>query len=64
VLIGHSRKSFIGKLLDNLVDDRDVASAAVSALCAISGAAILRVHDVAKTVLAVRLAEAISRAAG
>lgn len=64
VLIGHSRKSFIGKLLDNLVDDRDVASAAVSAICATSGAAILRVHDVAKTVQAVRLAEAISGAAG
>jgi dihydropteroate synthase len=64
VLIGHSRKSFIGKLLDNVVDDRDVASAAVSALCVTSGAAILRVHDVAKTVQAVRLAEAISQVEG
>jgi dihydropteroate synthase len=64
VLIGHSRKSFIGKLLDSEVDDRDVASAAVSALCAASGAAILRVHDVAKTVQAVRLAEAITHVEG
>jgi dihydropteroate synthase len=64
VLIGHSRKSFIGKLLDSEVDDRDVASAAVSALCVASGAAILRVHDVAKTVQAVRLAEAISNVEG
>jgi dihydropteroate synthase len=64
VLIGHSRKSFIGKLLDNVVDDRDVASAAVSALCVTNGAAILRVHDVAKTVQAVRLAEAITHVEG
>ncbi|MBW2466624.1 MAG: dihydropteroate synthase [Deltaproteobacteria bacterium] len=62
VLIGHSRKSFIGKLLNTEVDERDVASAAVSAICAMKGASILRVHDVAKTVEAVRLAEAINRA--
>jgi dihydropteroate synthase len=64
VLIGHSRKAFIGKLLDNEVDDRDVASAVISAICATNGAAILRVHDVAKTVQAVRLAEAISQVEG
>jgi dihydropteroate synthase len=60
VLIGHSRKSFIGKLLGLEVEARDVATAAVSALCAQKGVSILRVHDVAKTVQAVRLAEAIN----
>lgn len=62
VLIGHSRKSFIGKLLGSEVADRDTATAAVSALCVQKGVAILRVHDVEKTVQAVRLAEAINRA--
>jgi dihydropteroate synthase len=62
VLIGHSRKAFIGKLLGAEVDKRDVATAAVSALCAMKGVSILRVHDVEKTVEAVRLAEAIQAA--
>ena len=62
VLIGHSRKSFIGKLLGTEVDERDVATAAISALCVQKGVSILRVHDVKKTVQAVRLAEAINRA--
>ena len=59
VMIGHSRKSFIGKLLGLEVDARDVATAAISALCVLKGVSILRVHDVEKTVQAVRLAEAI-----
>ena len=62
VLIGHSRKSFIGKLLNTEVGERDVATAAISALCAVKGVSILRVHDVEKTVEAVRLAEAINKA--
>jgi len=62
VLIGHSRKSFIGKLLNAEVDARDVATAAISALCVQKGVSILRVHDVEKTVQAVRLAEAINGA--
>jgi len=61
VLIGHSRKSFLGKLLNLEVDQRDLATAVVSALCAAKGAAILRVHDVAGTIQAVRLAQAIPR---
>jgi dihydropteroate synthase len=62
VLIGHSRKSFIGKLLGAEMDARDVATAVISALCVHKGVSILRVHDVEKTVQAVRLAEAINRA--
>ena len=62
VLIGHSRKSFIGKLLGTEVDRRDVATAAISALLAMKGVSVLRVHDVAKTVEAVRMAEAIKGA--
>jgi len=59
VLVGHSRKSFIGKILDREVDDRDIATAVVSGLCVTKGAAILRVHDVEKTQQAVRIAGAI-----
>lgn len=62
LLIGHSRKAFIGKILDLAVEDRDSATAAVSALCAARGADIVRVHDVAATRQAVRLAEAITAA--
>jgi dihydropteroate synthase len=62
VLIGHSRKSFIGNVLGLEVDERDVATAVISALCIDKGVSILRVHDVQMTVQAVRLAEAISRA--
>jgi dihydropteroate synthase len=64
VLIGHSRKSFIGTVL-GLADpqQRDEASAVISALCAWNGAAILRVHDVARTVQAVKITMAIRRGA-
>lgn len=57
VLIGHSRKSFLHKLLGSPVEERDCPTAVVSALCAQQGADILRVHDVGQTVAAVRLAE-------
>ena len=49
VLIGHSRKSFLGMLLDLPVEERDWATAVVSALCVLQGADILRVHDVGRT---------------
>lgn len=55
VLIGHSRKAFIGKILDLPVDRRDEATAVLSAYCACQGANILRVHDVRRTAQAVRL---------
>ncbi|MGV1099504.1 dihydropteroate synthase [Thiovibrio sp. JS02] len=62
LLVGHSRKAFIGKILDLPVQERDVASAAIAAYCAGLGASIIRVHDVAKTVQAVRMIEAIRQA--
>jgi dihydropteroate synthase len=49
VLIGHSRKSFLGALLGIETGDRDCATAMVSALCAHGGADYLRVHDVELT---------------
>jgi dihydropteroate synthase len=60
IMIGTSRKSFIGKLLDNPPADQrlhgTIASIAASVL---RGAHIVRVHDVKPAVEAVRVAEAI-----
>ncbi len=61
VLIGHSRKSFLGKLLGLQIEERDWATAVVSTFCTRQDADMLRVHDVAKTVAAVRLAEALEQ---
>ncbi len=64
VLLGHSRKRFIGTLLaEDDPKQRDFGTAVISALCASAKAvAILRVHDVRSTVQAVKLAEAITLA--
>ena len=60
ILVGHSRKAFIGALLDiKDPSSRDDATSVLSALCVKSGVSILRVHDVGKTVQAVKLAEAL-----
>ncbi len=62
LLIGHSRKSFLGKLLDLEVEKRDQATAILSGLCAVKHAAIIRVHEVAGTVQAVKLVTAVQNA--
>ncbi|NNC37306.1 MAG: dihydropteroate synthase [Acidimicrobiales bacterium] len=55
ILIGTSRKSFIGKIDGSLVDDR-LGGSLASALWAESmGASILRVHDVKETAQAVKV---------
>ena len=59
LLIGVSRKSFIGKLPGAEATDRLPGSLACAALAVEAGANIIRVHDVAETVQAVRLTEAI-----
>lgn len=64
VLVGASRKRFLGELLAQdgqppLPIYRDQATAAVSALMAERGVWAVRVHDVASTVDAVRVATAI-----
>ena len=62
LLVGHSRKGFIGTLLGLETRERDSATAMISSFCATQGADILRVHDVKKTAQAVRLHEAIRQA--
>ncbi len=46
VLLGFSRKSFIGRALDLPVDERLEGTAALTAIAAFQGTDILRVHDV------------------
>jgi dihydropteroate synthase len=46
LLIGHSRKGFLGKLIGNKEADRTNATVAASLALAIQGVQIIRVHDV------------------
>jgi dihydropteroate synthase len=59
VLIGLSRKSFLGKLSGQEATNRLAPSIAGAVWAILQGAQILRVHDVAETVQAVRLIEAV-----
>jgi dihydropteroate synthase len=65
LLVGPSRKSFIGKLLDLPVERRLMGTAAAVAACVLRGAHVVRVHDVREMVEVVRVADALrSEAAG
>ncbi len=59
VLLGASRKSFIGRVLDLPVNERLEGSLAVASLAVEKGVSVLRVHDVKETVRAVRLVRAV-----
>ena len=59
VVIGASRKSFLGRLLDLPVGERQEAGLAVAAIAVFEGARVIRTHDVAATVRAVRIAGAV-----
>jgi dihydropteroate synthase len=59
LLLGVSRKSFIGKIVDAAVDARMPGGLAVASLAVEDGVAIIRTHDVAETVQALRVAEAV-----
>jgi len=59
LLLGVSRKSFIGELLGTDVTERLAASLACASLAVTDGAAIIRTHDVAETVQARRMTEAV-----
>jgi len=58
ILVGPSRKSFIGNVLDLPVGERLEGTLATAAYAVVQGARILRVHDVRPTVRAVRMVEA------
>ncbi|MEZ4501960.1 MAG: dihydropteroate synthase [Dehalococcoidia bacterium] len=61
ILLGTSRKSTIGLVLDRPVDGRLGGTLATTALAVQSGVDIVRVHDVAENVEVARMADAIVR---
>ncbi len=62
VLIGHSRKSFIGQILDLPPEERLEGSLVVTAWAVQRGASIIRVHDVAANLRAIKVARALANA--
>jgi dihydropteroate synthase len=59
LLVGPSRKSFIGKVLDLPAGGRLLGTAAAVAACVLGGAHVVRVHDVAEMVQVARVCDAI-----
>jgi dihydropteroate synthase len=64
VLVGISRKSSLGKLLEHDGDGRLTGSVAAAVIAALKGAAVVRVHDVGPTRDALRLVHALQEASG
>ncbi len=64
LLIGPSRKSFIGNALGLPVEDRLEGTAAAVTAAVLGGASIVRVHDVKAMVRVVRMADAIKGGVG
>jgi dihydropteroate synthase len=62
VLIGVSRKSFLGRITGRPVGERMLASVAAGMVAVAHGASILRVHDVSETLEALAVERAIERA--
>jgi dihydropteroate synthase len=60
VLVALSRKSFLGEVIDAPADDRLEATLSATAVSAWLGARVFRAHDVAETVRALRVVDAVS----
>lgn len=60
ILIGLSRKTFIGEILNLPVEDRLYGSLAAAVIAVTKGASIIRTHDVRPTFEAVKVANALS----
>jgi len=62
ILLGHSRKAFIGNILDDApVADRLEGTAAAAAIGIFNGANIIRVHDIKEMASVARIADEIKR---
>ncbi|BDU49907.1 dihydropteroate synthase [Haliovirga abyssi] len=59
ILIGASRKSMIGEILDLPIGERIEGSVALAVAASLKGASILRVHDVKETYRALKMIDAI-----
>jgi dihydropteroate synthase len=64
LLVGASRKAFIGKILDAAPDERMEGSLAAAVAAVLAGADIIRAHDVRETRRALDVADAIRHAVG
>jgi len=60
VVVGLSRKSMIGAILDRDVDSRIYASVALALMAYLRGAQVIRVHDVGATLDALRVASRVA----
>ncbi|WP_411699422.1 dihydropteroate synthase [Conyzicola sp.] len=58
-LVAVSRKDFVGEVLDASKHDRLEGSLAAAVVCVLKGARIVRMHDVAASVAAMRMTEAL-----
>jgi dihydropteroate synthase len=61
ILVGSSRKAFIGRILDRPAQKRDTGTMATVAAAVMNGAHMVRVHDVKMAVETVRVIDAIKR---
>ena len=61
LMVGPSRKAFLGRLLKLPVEDREDATAGAVAVAVMNGANIIRVHDVKKMKRVVQVVETIKR---
>jgi len=59
--VGLSRKSMLAKITGREVDDRTAGSIALAAIAVLNGARIVRAHDVAATIDAIRVAAAVAQ---
>jgi len=64
LVVGLSRKSMLAKLTGRHVHDRTAGSVALAAIAVLNGARIVRAHDVAATLDAVRIAAAVMQGEG
>jgi dihydropteroate synthase len=64
IVVGLSRKSMLARITGRGVDDRTAGSVALAAIAVLNGARIVRAHDVAATVDAVRVAAAVVQGEG
>ncbi len=62
VLLGHSRKRFIGDITGLDMDERDLPTAVISALAVTQQVDMIRVHNVAASLSAIKISQAIHSA--
>jgi dihydropteroate synthase len=62
VLVGASRKAFLGVITGRTVEERMIASVAAAVVAVERGASVVRVHDVGPTAEALRVSAAVRRA--